>query len=157
MACLHTLLDNGDRYYIDTDQQRPPWTIFVDSTGLAATDFGLTAQQQQTLFNNGQSAAKTWLATKKRPSHKEEVRRLPLAPALTFFEIAAGLNVFINEPAGPWPAGSFEHERLVPGRPGLPSQAVSHTEGGTGMGELGTNVATEMCGQVSVLKFKKTC
>lgn len=63
MACLHTLLDNGDRYYIDTDQQRPPWTLFVDSTGLAATDFGLTAQQQQTLFNNGQSAAKTWLAT----------------------------------------------------------------------------------------------
>ena len=44
MACLHTLLDNGDRYYIDTDQQRPPWTIFVDSTGMAATDFGLTAQ-----------------------------------------------------------------------------------------------------------------
>jgi NTE family protein len=62
MACLHTLLDNGDRYYIDIDQQRPPWTIFVDSTGMCATDFGLSPQQQQTLFNNGQSAVQTWLA-----------------------------------------------------------------------------------------------
>ena len=61
MACLHTLMDNGDRYYIDIDQQRPPWTIFVDSTGMTATDFALTGDQQQTLFNSGQSAAKTWL------------------------------------------------------------------------------------------------
>jgi predicted acylesterase/phospholipase RssA len=78
------------------DQQRPPWTIFVDSTGMTATDFGLTGDQQQTLFNNGQSAAKTanrrlrhgWPA-RKSPSHENGVCRRPLAPALALFEIAA--------------------------------------------------------------------
>jgi NTE family protein len=58
-ACLQTLLDNADRFYVD--QARQPATIFVDSTGISATDFGLTATQQQTLFNNGQSAAQAWI------------------------------------------------------------------------------------------------
>ena len=61
VACVHTLLDNADRYYVDTPRQ--PATIFVDSTGIRATDFGLTAQQQQTLFDNGQASARAWLAT----------------------------------------------------------------------------------------------
>jgi hypothetical protein len=34
---------------------------------------------------------------------------------------------------------------------------AAKAEAGTGMGALGTNVATEIWGQVSVLKFKKTC
>ncbi len=49
--------------------------------------------------------------------------------------------------------------RLVPVVPkpcGSTPQAVK-AEAGTGMGALGTNVATEIWGQVSVLKFKKTC
>jgi NTE family protein len=60
MACLRTLLDNADRYYVD-DPQQPP-TIFVDSTGISATDFGLTPEVQETLFTNGQSAARAWIA-----------------------------------------------------------------------------------------------
>jgi NTE family protein len=60
MACLHTLLDNADRYYVD--EKRQPETIFVDCTGIAATDFGLTPAQQQTLFQNGQTAAQAWIA-----------------------------------------------------------------------------------------------
>jgi NTE family protein len=62
-ACLQTLLDNADRFYVD--QKRQPATIFVDSTGLSATDFTLTTAQQQTLFGNGQSAAQAWIATQK--------------------------------------------------------------------------------------------
>src|SRR5438270_6282684 len=59
MACLHTLLDNADRYYVDRTLE--PSTIFVDSTGIAATDFGLTPAQQQTLLDTGQAAALAWI------------------------------------------------------------------------------------------------
>lgn len=37
-------------------------TIFVDNGGIKATDFGLTTEQQQMLFDNGQNAARRWLA-----------------------------------------------------------------------------------------------
>jgi NTE family protein len=60
LACLRTVLDNADRFYVDGPRQ--PLTIFVDSAGISATEFGLTAAQQNTLFANGQSAAKTWIA-----------------------------------------------------------------------------------------------
>ncbi len=62
MACLRTLLDNADRYYVETPDQAE--TIFVDSTGISATDFGLTPEVQQTLFENGQQAARAWLAAR---------------------------------------------------------------------------------------------
>ncbi len=61
LACLQTLLDNADRYYVDQEHQRDT-TIFVDSAGISTTDFGLTQAQQKTLFDNGQSAAQTWIA-----------------------------------------------------------------------------------------------
>ena len=60
MACLRTLLDNADRYYVEEPDQSA--TIFVDSTGISATDFGLSEQVQETLFQNGQSAARAWIA-----------------------------------------------------------------------------------------------
>jgi NTE family protein len=60
-ACLQTLLDNADRYYVDQEHQRTT-TIFVDTTGISTTDFGLTTTQQETLFDNGQSAAQAWIA-----------------------------------------------------------------------------------------------
>jgi NTE family protein len=60
LACLQTVLDNADRFYVDGSRQQK--TIFVDSAGISATDFGLTPDQQNTLFNNGQSAAKAWIA-----------------------------------------------------------------------------------------------
>jgi NTE family protein len=58
LACLRTLLENSDRYYVTTDRARR--TIFIDSAGVSATDFGLTPAQQQTLYENGVLAARDW-------------------------------------------------------------------------------------------------
>jgi NTE family protein len=60
VACLHTLLDNADRYYVTAEKAAR--TIFVDCFGLKATDFDLTVADQQTLVANGHKAAKDWLA-----------------------------------------------------------------------------------------------
>jgi NTE family protein len=58
--CLHTILGNADRFYITPDKVSR--TIFVDSAAVTATDFGLTGEQRQSLYNNGQQAAEAWLA-----------------------------------------------------------------------------------------------
>lgn len=58
IACLHTLLDNADRYYLTPDKAAR--TIFVDNAGLKATDFHLTTADQQKLYTNGATAAKSW-------------------------------------------------------------------------------------------------
>jgi len=60
VACLETLLDNAGRYYITPDKAAR--TIFVDNAGVKATDFNITANQRQKLFENGQNAARLWLA-----------------------------------------------------------------------------------------------
>jgi NTE family protein len=54
-----TLLDNSNRYFVPPDKQRG--TIFVDSAGISTTNFDLTVDQQQLLFDNGQQAAREWL------------------------------------------------------------------------------------------------
>jgi NTE family protein len=59
IACLHTTLDNADRYYVTPD--RAARTIFVDNGGIKATDFRLTHDDQELLFNNGHAAATDWL------------------------------------------------------------------------------------------------
>jgi NTE family protein len=59
IACLHTVLDNASRYYVPPDKAKH--TIFIDNAGIKATDFAITSQQQQTLFGNGQNAARNWL------------------------------------------------------------------------------------------------
>jgi NTE family protein len=59
IACLDTVLDNAGRYYIPPDKAAR--TIFIDNAGIKATDFGITPEQQQTLFGNGQEAAGDWL------------------------------------------------------------------------------------------------
>ena len=58
--CLQTLLNNADRYYLTPE--KAVRTIFIDSTGITATDFSITAAQRATLFTNGQTAASQWLA-----------------------------------------------------------------------------------------------
>jgi NTE family protein len=63
IACLETLLDNAGRFYVTPDKAAR--TIFVDNAGIKATDFGITPQQQQTLFDNGQQAASDWLKQQK--------------------------------------------------------------------------------------------
>jgi NTE family protein len=59
IACLHTALDNADRFYVTDD--RASRTIFVDNHGIKSTDFGLTAADQQTLFDSGTKAAQKWI------------------------------------------------------------------------------------------------
>jgi NTE family protein len=63
IACLETVLDNAGRYYVPPDKAAR--TIFVDNAGIKATDFGITPEQQQTLFENGQEAARDWLKQQK--------------------------------------------------------------------------------------------
>ncbi len=61
LACLRTLLDNASRYYLPPEKAKR--TIFVDSFGLAATDFHLTPADQQRLFASGGEAAAAYLAS----------------------------------------------------------------------------------------------
>jgi NTE family protein len=60
IACLETILDNGGRYYVTSDKAAR--TIFVDNGGVKSTDFQLTPADQQMLFQNGQTAARSWIA-----------------------------------------------------------------------------------------------
>ena len=53
------LLNNADRYYLTPDKVAR--TIFIDSTGITATDFDITPEQRETLFANGQQSASQWL------------------------------------------------------------------------------------------------
>ena len=59
IACLQTVLDNAGRYYVPPDKAMH--TIFVNNAGIKATDFNITPDQQQALFENGQNAARNWL------------------------------------------------------------------------------------------------
>ena len=62
IACLETLIDEHDAYHLDDDQTTAR-TIFVDTTGVSATDFGIDRATQDTLFGNGRSAAGRFLQT----------------------------------------------------------------------------------------------
>lgn len=60
IACLRTALDNDARYYVPPEKAKR--TIFVDSFGLAATDFHLSSEDQNRLFASGTAAAESFLA-----------------------------------------------------------------------------------------------
>jgi NTE family protein len=60
IACVRTALDNADRFYVPPDKAAR--TIFVDSMGLSATDFHLTVDEQQHLYDNGCTSATAYLA-----------------------------------------------------------------------------------------------
>jgi NTE family protein len=62
IACVHTALDNADRYYVPP--AKAARTIFVDNLGLAATDFHLSVDDQQRLFTAGATAATGFLSAK---------------------------------------------------------------------------------------------
>jgi len=59
--CLETLTADWNRDRLDEEGVNRR-TIFVDTTGVAATDFGLNAATRQRLFANGQAAARKFLA-----------------------------------------------------------------------------------------------
>jgi NTE family protein len=58
---LETMLGEWNRYHLDEEgvNQR---TILVDTKSVSTLDFGLTTDQQQLLFHNGQDAARKFLA-----------------------------------------------------------------------------------------------
>jgi len=58
VACLHTMMDNADRYYVDPTGSQ---IVFVDSCGVKTTDFAITPADQELLANSGHLAARTWL------------------------------------------------------------------------------------------------
>jgi NTE family protein len=61
MAMLGTMQSWSDQMHLD-DPAVIARTIFVDTLGINATDFGITPQMQTQLYNNGTAAAEKWLA-----------------------------------------------------------------------------------------------
>jgi NTE family protein len=57
--CLKTMITEWDRYHLDGETARS--TIFVDCGTINSTDFGITAQEQQQLFDSGCRAATQFL------------------------------------------------------------------------------------------------
>ena len=60
IACVRVAVDNADRYYLSPSAVAR--TIFIDTDDISATEFHLTTEQRQTLYVNGQQAARTWLS-----------------------------------------------------------------------------------------------
>jgi NTE family protein len=61
LACLRTLVGEHDQYHLDDDHVVER-TVFVDTLGVAATDFDIDAATQDALYANGQGAARRFLA-----------------------------------------------------------------------------------------------
>ena len=51
-------------------------TIFVDTTGVRSTDFGITKRQQEQLYENGRVAATTWLARQKAAAEQAAAKQV---------------------------------------------------------------------------------
>ena len=65
VACLQTMLDNADRYYVTPDKAAR--TIFVDNAGIKATDFHLDQAARTKLYDNGVQSAQGWMAAQASP------------------------------------------------------------------------------------------
>jgi NTE family protein len=61
IAIAHTATGEWNRYPL-ADEGVGARTVFVDTMGIASTDFGLTTDQRDALFANGQDAASKFLA-----------------------------------------------------------------------------------------------
>jgi NTE family protein len=60
VSIAHTAAGEWNRYPL-ADEGVGARTVFVDTMGIASTDFGLTKQQRDELFANGQAAARAFL------------------------------------------------------------------------------------------------
>jgi NTE family protein len=61
VSIAHTAMGEWNRYPL-ADEGVGARTVFVDTMGIASTDFGLTTDQREKLFANGQAAAGKFLA-----------------------------------------------------------------------------------------------
>lgn len=75
-ALVGTMTGWYDRMHIN-DPDVIKRTIFVDTTGIRATDFGITKRQQDQLYENGRVAATAWLAKQKAAEQKAAERADP--------------------------------------------------------------------------------
>ena len=57
-----TMSNAHDNVYVDQKSVQDR-TVFVDTTGIQATDFNLDASKRDRLFNNGRDAAAKFLKT----------------------------------------------------------------------------------------------
>jgi NTE family protein len=62
---LKTLMNDWNQYSL-ADEGVNQRKIAVDTTGISTLDFALTKEQEQTLFDNGQAAARKFLAKNRR-------------------------------------------------------------------------------------------
>jgi len=60
VRCLRTLMNDWDRYNLE-EEGIASRTVFVDTSGVSATDFDITKHDQTRLFTNGQHAATRFL------------------------------------------------------------------------------------------------
>jgi len=69
-AILETLINAHDQMHID-DPATQKRTIFIDTFHIKATDFSITPEQQQALYQSGNTEATTFLQTWDYPSWKK--------------------------------------------------------------------------------------
>jgi NTE family protein len=83
IRCLKTMMNEWDAYAVDAATAGR--TIFVDNSGLNATQFDLTTKQQDTLFLNGVSAATEFVIAMAGaggvPRTPEDARRRLMQPS----------------------------------------------------------------------------
>jgi NTE family protein len=72
-AMIGTLTSWYDRMHIN-DPDVVKRTIFVDTTGIRSTDFGINESQQAQLYENGRVAATAWLARQKQRAAQLDAR-----------------------------------------------------------------------------------
>lgn len=85
LSIAHTALGEWNRYPLE-DEDVGNRTVYVDTLGVAATDFGLSPQIRDLLFQNGCSAATAFVgkwqhtmaaAAKTRPARRPTARKSP--------------------------------------------------------------------------------
>ena len=60
LSCLKALRNDWDRYRLDREGVGSR-TMYVDTDGISATDFAITAQTRETLFRSGYAAGRSFL------------------------------------------------------------------------------------------------
>src|SRR5262249_8470013 len=110
-AMLHTAANARDTWYMDQDKLAR--TVRMNSLGVQATDFQITKQQSEALFNAGIEAAQQFLAGKGQgglaatqgyppaPAAIRPVSAAPAAPRPTAMEASAARSRTLASTASP--------------------------------------------------------
>jgi NTE family protein len=91
LALAHTAAGEWNRYPLE-DEGVGARTVYVDTMKISSTDFDLTPQQRDQLFENGQSAAAKFLAAW-NVSHPPPPKQRPAEPSAAPFWSGSALWV----------------------------------------------------------------